>query len=330
MLDEVELKFNEIIEVFERNNNSTDLVKKAYAVARELHKDQRRKDGKMYILHPLEVALILAKLNFDEKVVSSAILHDVVEDCGYTIEEVTREFGKTVAEMVDCVSAIDETKYIFDAEEIFEDRNFEKASIEEQSFKKLIAIGKKNPLGFCIKFADRLHNLRTIQCFPMGKQLEKVKEALKTSRYGRCVFRCTNNVVDHQVVNMQYEDDVTVQLTMCGFTKDMSRYVKVMGTMGEIIADQVLNIVRVRTFMGEEIVYDINQLTDDLSGHGGGDNQMMTDMFMAIDNKSTTDSNIVDSISSHMQAFAAEYSRTHNGVSITIKEYEDICKKKGE
>ena len=176
MLDEVELKFNEIIEVFERNNNSTDLVKKAYAVARELHKDQRRKDGKMYILHPLEVALILAKLNFDEKVVSSAILHDVVEDCGYTIEEVTREFGKTVAEMVDCVSAIDETKYIFDAEEIFEDRNFEKASIEEQSFKKLIAIGKKNPLGFCIKFADRLHNLRTIQCFPMGKQLEKVKE----------------------------------------------------------------------------------------------------------------------------------------------------------
>ena len=160
--------------------------------------------------------------------------------------------------------------------------------------------------------------------------LESVTEALKTSRYGRCVFRCTNNVVDHQVVNMQYEDDVTVQLTMCGFTKDMSRYVKVMGTMGEIIADQVLNTVRVRTFNGEEFIYDINQLTDDLSGHGGGDNQMMTDMFMAIDNKSTTDSNIVDSISSHMQAFAAEYSRTHNGVSITIKEYEDICKKKGE
>ena len=155
-------------------------------------------------------------------------------------------------------------------------------------------------------------------------------EELKTSRYGRCVFRCTNNVVDHQVVNMQYEDDITVQLTMCGFTKDMSRYVKVMGTMGEIIADQVSNIVRVRTFNGEEIIYDINQLTDDLSGHGGGDNQMMTDMFMAIDNKSQTDSNIVDSISSHMQAFAAEYSRTHNGVSITIKEYEDICKKKGE
>ena len=102
-----------------------------------------------------------------------------------------------------------------------------------------------------------------------------------------------------------------------------------MGTMGEIIADQSTNIVRVRTFNSEEYIYDINELADDLSGHGGGDNQMITDMFMAIDNNSTTDSNIVDSIASHMQAFAAEYSRTHGGLNITIEEYENICKKIG-
>ena len=157
--------------------------------------------------------------------------------------------------------------------------------------------------------------------------LEKVKEALKTSRYGRCVFRCNNNVVDHQVVNMQYEEDITVQLTMCGFTKDMSRYIKVMGTMGEIIGDQTSNIVRVRTFNGEEIVYDINQLATDLSGHGGGDNQMMTEMFDAMDTKAETNSNIANSIASHIQAFAAEYSRLNNGLNITIEEYERICKK---
>lgn len=179
MLDEVDLKFNEILQVFEQGNNSTDLITKAYTIARELHKDQRRKDGQMYIFHPLEVALILAKLDFDEKVISAAILHDVVEDCDYTLEQVTHEFGRAVAEMVDCVSAIDETKYIFDADEVFEDKNFEKESIESQSFKKLIAIGKQNPLGFCIKFADRLHNLRTIDCFPYSKQLEKVKETEK-------------------------------------------------------------------------------------------------------------------------------------------------------
>ena len=157
--------------------------------------------------------------------------------------------------------------------------------------------------------------------------LESIVEELKTSRFGRCVFRCNNNVVDHQVVNMLYEDDVTVQLTMCGFTKDMSRYLKVMGTMGEIIADQTANIVRVRTFDGEEIIYDIATLTTDLSGHGGGDNQMMTEMFDAMDTKGATNSNIVNSISSHVQAFAAEYSRLHNGLNITIEEYENICKK---
>lgn len=159
--------------------------------------------------------------------------------------------------------------------------------------------------------------------------IETVVEELKTSPYGRCVFRCDNNVVDHQVINMLYEDDVTVQLTMCGFTKDMSRYLKVMGTLGEIIADQAANIVRVRTFNGEEIIYDINKLSTDLSGHGGGDNQMMTEMFDAMDTKIQTNSNIADSIASHVQAFASEYSRTHGGLNISIKEYEEICKKIG-
>lgn len=156
--------------------------------------------------------------------------------------------------------------------------------------------------------------------------LEKVLEELKTSRFGRCVFRCNNNVVDHQVVNMLYEDDVTVQLTMCGFTKDMTRYIKVMGTLGEIIADQRTNQVLVRTFLGDEIIYDINKLSSDLSGHGGGDNQMMTEMFEAMDNKNQTESSIVNSISSHIQAFAAEYSRCNGGVNIKIEEYERILK----
>lgn len=176
MLVEIDERFKNIKSIFEVNNASTDLICKAYDLAKFLHKDQRRKDGKFYISHPVEVALILARLNFDENVICAALLHDVVEDCGYTLEQIKKEFNSVVAEMVDCVSAIDEAKFVFDENDIFEDRNFEKASIEEQSFKKLIAIGKKNPLGFCIKFADRLHNLRTIDCFPFSKQLEKVKE----------------------------------------------------------------------------------------------------------------------------------------------------------
>lgn len=176
MLEEINQRFELIKNEFLNSDSSTVMISKAYNLAKKLHKDQKRKDGKLYVSHPVEVALILAKLGFDENVVSAALLHDVVEDCDCSLDTIEKEFNLKVAEMVDCVSAIDKTKFVFDKEDLFEDVNFEKASIEEQSFKKLISIGKKNPLGFSIKFADRLHNLRTIDIFPYSKQLEKVKE----------------------------------------------------------------------------------------------------------------------------------------------------------
>ncbi len=179
MFAEIDKRFNQIKKVFIQNDSSTHLIEKAYEFAKLMHKDQRRKDGKLYISHPVEVAHTLSQLDFDENVVCAALLHDVVEDCDCTIETITNEFNKKIAEMVDCVSAIDKTKFVFDEDDVYVDVNFQKASLEEQSFKKLIAIGKKNPLGFAIKFADRLHNLRTIESFDYNKQLEKVKETEK-------------------------------------------------------------------------------------------------------------------------------------------------------
>lgn len=179
MFEQIDKRFEFILSYFKEDKKSTKMIEMAYNIARDLHKNQLRKDGTPYLSHPVEVAITLTKLGFDENVICAALLHDVVEDCDYTLEEIKRNFNSTIAEMVDCVSAIDKAKFVFDNEDIYEDANFEKASIEEQSFKKLIAIGKKNPLGFCIKFADRLHNLRTIDAFPFNKQLEKVKETEK-------------------------------------------------------------------------------------------------------------------------------------------------------
>lgn len=144
-----------------------------------MHQGQKRKDGAPYISHPVEVALILAKLNFDENVVAAALLHDTIEDCSYTPEQMKNEFNETIFNLVDCVSAIDKTKYVFDEENIYEDVDFVKSSVEEQTFKKLIKLGKENPCGFAIKFADRLHNLSTISIFEYPKQLEKVRETEK-------------------------------------------------------------------------------------------------------------------------------------------------------
>ena len=176
MID-IDKRYQEIRQHFEKNPADLELLNRVYKTAKRLHDGQFRKDGTPYITHPVEVALILANLDFNVDVVCAGLLHDVVEDCGYTLQEIKDNFNDNIAQMVDCVSAIDKTKYKFDENDLFEDINFVKSSAEEQTFKKLIAIGKKNPMGFAIKFADRLHNLRTIESFDYSKQLEKVRES---------------------------------------------------------------------------------------------------------------------------------------------------------
>lgn len=179
MFDEIDKRFECLIEVAKSNDLPIEMIDKAYLKAKDLHKFQTRKDGTPYISHPVEVALILAKLGFDENVIAGALLHDTIEDCGYTANEMKTDFNEIVFRLVDCVSAIDKTKYVFDKDNIYEDPEFLKSSAEEQTFKKLITLGKENPCGFAIKFADRLHNLRTIATFDYAKQLEKVRETEK-------------------------------------------------------------------------------------------------------------------------------------------------------
>lgn len=176
MFKQVDARFNTLKSILKRNNVDTSMVERAYNFADACHNGQLRRDGTPYISHPVEVALILAELNMDADVICASLLHDVVEDCGVSIEELEAKFNSNVASLVDVVSAIDFKNYVFDESDLYEDVNFVKFSQDEQSFKKLLSIGKKNPLGLCIKFADRLHNLRTIGIFEKSKQLEKVKE----------------------------------------------------------------------------------------------------------------------------------------------------------
>ena len=152
-----------------------EAIKRAYDWAEKLHDGQKRKDGQPYMIHVVSVAYILAQLHFDSDTICAALLHDVIEDCGVTVEEITENFGEIVAGIVDAVSAIEAKDYVFD-DDLFDDENNLKASVENKTFEKLLSMGMKNRLAFIIKFADRLHNLSTIEPFVYAKQLEKVKE----------------------------------------------------------------------------------------------------------------------------------------------------------
>ncbi len=152
---------------------------------------------------------------------------------------------------------------------------------------------------------------------------EKIYKAIKEGPYGRCVYHCDNDVVDHQVVNLEMEDGSTLHLTMSAFNTRGGRDLRVQGTMGEIIGRMEENIITVMPFGGER--YDINvwELTDDFSGHGGGDNRMVEELLdMVINDTPPTfrTTMIEESMESHLVAFAAEMSRKEGGRAVLMDE----------
>lgn len=151
--------------------------------------------------------------------------------------------------------------------------------------------------------------------------VEKVREALKTSPYGRCVYHCDNNVVDHQAVAMEFEDGSTATFTMAAFTKRTAREIKVMGTAGELYGDMNTNLVTVYPFAGEEVTYNISELAEDFSGHGGGDHRMMSEFFDMLEGRASETLTSIDiSVQSHLMSLAAEESRLNGGKGVDIRE----------
>ena len=152
---------------------------------------------------------------------------------------------------------------------------------------------------------------------------QSITEALKTGPYGRCVYHCDNNVVDHQVVNLLLEDGATVNFTMCGFTSKGHRFTKIMGTKGDIEANMGTNIIDVGVFGKPHELIDVSKLAKDFSGHGGGDNRMVEELLDLVAGgkpAGTALTSIDHSLESHYVALAAEKSRLENGKVIEISD----------
>lgn len=149
---------------------------------------------------------------------------------------------------------------------------------------------------------------------------ETVRQAIQEGPYGRCVFHCDNNVVDHQVVNLWLEDEVTVSFTMCAFTKKVSRQLKLMGTHGEIEANMERNEIHIHPFDGEDSVIDVTTLATDFSGHAGGDNRLVKDFLTLVADGTPGEmqTSPARSVQSHRVALAAETSRIQNGTVIPL------------
>ncbi|ETZ99809.1 bifunctional (p)ppGpp synthase/hydrolase relA [Mycobacterium kansasii 824] len=141
------------------------MLQRAYEVADQRHAGQFRHSGDPYITHPLAVANILAELGMDTTTLVAALLHDTVEDTGYTLEALSEDFGEEVGHLVDGVTKLD--------------RVVLGSAAEGETIRKMIIAMARDPRVLVIKVADRLHNMRTMRFLPPEKQARKARETLE-------------------------------------------------------------------------------------------------------------------------------------------------------
>ena len=142
------------------------IIDQAVEYAREKHKDQQRKDGSPYIIHPLAVAVIVAEMGLDVDAILGALLHDCIEDTDASYEEISRLFGKTAAELVEGVTKL--TRANFSSSE----------QQQMENLRKMFMAMSKDIRVVLIKIADRLHNMRTMQYQTPAKQIIKCRETM--------------------------------------------------------------------------------------------------------------------------------------------------------
>ena len=166
---EILKRYRNLLRVWSTKRDAKDkrIVRKAFNLAVDAHKDMRRKSGEPYIYHPLEVTRIVAgEIGLGTTSIVCALLHDVVEDTDYSLDDIKTMFGEKVARVIDGLTKIDE---IFDQNS---------TSLQAENFKKILLTLSDDVRVILIKLADRLHNMRTLDAMPHQKQLKIASETL--------------------------------------------------------------------------------------------------------------------------------------------------------
>jgi len=167
---EIAKEYKELLRISYRNLSTADkkVIRKAFDVAVDAHKDQRRKSGEAYIFHPISVAKIVAsEIGLDATSIAAALLHDVVEDCeDYSITDIEQLFGETIARIVNGLTKISSLK---------KDKDI---SLQAENFRKMLLTLNDDVRVIIIKIADRLHNMQTIHSLREDKQIKIASETL--------------------------------------------------------------------------------------------------------------------------------------------------------
>ncbi len=169
-MDQVDMLYQKLLDTIRRYHPSGDLsrVEAAYEMAKKAHEGQLRQSGEPYVIHPLNVAIILAELELDLETIMAGLLHDVVEDTNITLDDIKAAFGDEVAELVDGVTKLKQLTY----------KATDKQDVQAENYRKMFLAMAKDIRVILIKLADRLHNMRTLNYKSAAKQKEKARETI--------------------------------------------------------------------------------------------------------------------------------------------------------
>ncbi len=162
-------EYRDLMEAIEKTGRSydLDLITRAYDKAYSAHGGQKRKSGDSYISHPVAACIILVELGMDNESLAAALLHDVVEDTGISLNEIEKDFGETVAHLVDGVTKLGRIPFSTNEEQ------------QAENVRKMLLAMSEDIRVIIIKLADRLHNMRTLQFMTPQKQRDKAKETME-------------------------------------------------------------------------------------------------------------------------------------------------------
>ena len=168
MSEVVNYTIEDVMAVAKKNNRHVDikLIKRAYDFAKQKHGEQLRKSGEPYIIHPVQVAYILATLGLDASTISAALLHDVIEDTDVTLQDLSKEFSEEIAGMVDGVTKLGQLNYSSKEEE------------QVENYRKMFLAMGKDIRVILIKLSDRLHNMRTLKYLSRDRQIANARETM--------------------------------------------------------------------------------------------------------------------------------------------------------
>src|SRR5688572_5636714 len=162
----------------------------AYRYAAFAHQGQTRKTGEPYITHPVAVACILAKLHLDLPTLLAALLHDVVEDTGVSIAEISNQFGKQVADLVEGLTKLDKIEFQ------------SAAAAQAENFRKMLLAMSQDVRVILVKLADRLHNMQTLEAMKTDKQKRIAQETLEI--YAPIANRLGLNLIYQELEDLSF------------------------------------------------------------------------------------------------------------------------------